>query len=90
MEVVEKLGYDITETQAIVLAFLLELTADHIQSGEVAVENNVLLSVLGDNGIDSLAKLKAKIKDGPGPVFWESFYEYAFKMTRESRTQKPR
>jgi len=88
MELVDKLGYDVSEAQAIVLGFLLDIPPDQMSSGEIVVDRAVFLSVLRDNGIDSLSKLKAKIKNGPGNVFWLAFYEYGFKMSRESTTHK--
>jgi len=80
------MGYDLSETPAMVLCFLLDVSPEN--SAEPCVDEEVFLEVLSDRGIDSLSKLKAQIKHGPGNANWEDFYEYVFKMSRETQTHK--
>ena len=87
LELVDKLGYDITEVQALVLCFLLQVPAEVVATAP-SVDEEMFIETLGDNGIDSLSKLKAKIKNGPGSMFWTTFYEYTFKLSRESPQHK--
>jgi len=87
LELVEKLGYDITDVQALALPFLLNVPPEVVATAP-CVEEETFVAVLSDYGIDSLSKLKNNIKNGPGTMFWSSFYEYCFKVSRETPQHK--